>query len=219
MKTKISKIVTILSLIIGFNSFAQFNASNLIAAYPTTRAVTRPSNIVMAYGVGGNLIAVNAIGVKDGAYSLGTTNTNDTTSVFNVYGNLNALGGVAFQYEIDSSATPYKMQYYTKHLTVKGYASVDTVFLPSTASLKAFYGSNSAATNTTTVTSFPVFTIKNALAIPIYLKGSTRAEYIDTTTTYTLAARASISLIFTGLSAPTSTVVATNKINASFVKD
>ena len=211
MKKSILKFSLITSLMLFLTScaFAQFVPSAVNAAYPTTRATPRASNIVMGYANGGNLTALNAIGVFDGAYSLGTTNTSDTLSGVRVFGNLNALGGMAFQVAVDSAAL-YKVQVYAQTIIAK-HNGTDSIYLPSTASLKSLYGNVYNPTG-----AGAIITVINTGTVGIFVRGNLRGEYVDTATTYGIPQRSAKSFIFTGLSVPTSTVVSANKLNATW---
>ena len=196
MKKSILKLSLITSLMLFLTScaFAQFNPSAVNAVYPTTRSVTRPSNIVMAYANGGNLTALNVIGAYDGAYSSGTTNTSDTLSYFRDYGSFMALGGVSFQYAVDSVAT-YKVPYFAQ-----------------TVALKSFYGNPQNPSG-----SGAMITIVNKTSNTIFVRGNLRTEYVDTATTCGIPQRSAKTFMFSGLAAPTSTVVANNKINSTWI--
>ena len=213
MKKSISISTLILTLTLGLNScaFAQFNPSAVNAVYPTTRSVTRPSNIVMAYANGGNLTALNVIGAYDGAYSSGTTNTSDTLSYFRDYGSFMALGGVSFQYAVDSVAT-YKVPYFAQTVAVKLVNSTDSIYLPSTSALKSFYGNPQNPSG-----SGALITIVNKTSNTIFVRGNLRTEYVDTATTCGIPQRSAKTFMFSGLAAPTSTVVANNKINSTWI--
>lgn len=213
MKTQISKISTAISLMIILTScaFAQFSPSTLSAVYPTTRSVSRADNVSMAYANGGNLTALNCIGVLDGAYSTGTTNSSDTLSYFKDYGNFMALGGVSFQWAVDSVAL-YKIKYYAQTVTVKNNNATDSVYLPSTASLKSFYGNTNNPSG-----AGAIITVINKTTATIFVRGNLRSEYVDTATTYGVPQRSAKTFMFSGLGAPTSTVVANNKLNSTWV--
>jgi hypothetical protein len=213
MKKSILKLSLITSLMLFLKScaFAQFNPSAVGAVYPTTRTVPRADNVVLAYANGGNLTALNCIGVLDGAYSSGTTNTNDSLSYFKDYGSFMALGGVAFQFAVDSVAL-YKVKYYSQTVAVKNNQQTDSVYLPSTASLKSFYGNTNNPSG-----AGAIITIVNKTSNTIFVRGNLRTEYVDTATTCGIPQRSAKTFMFSGLAAPTSTVVANNKINSTWI--
>lgn len=164
------------------------------------RTTARTDNNVPMYSGSGNFVNASSIGYVEGANSAGTLVPSDTAAKFTVYSNLNALGGVSFKYKVDSIQV-FIMSTYENFVDVKLVplgGGNDTILLP-------------AASKGKTVT------IKNSTLNTIYVKGKLRSEYIDTLVTIAILKKATLNLVGTGLTAPTGTVVATNKLNPSWI--
>lgn len=199
MKKSIFKTVLVaFTFLISTASFAQ--STRLYSTQPApTRSPARYTNNLQIHVGSGVLVAPSSIGYAEGANSLGTTIPSDSSAFFYVYGNLNALGGVSYKYKVDSIQV-YTMTSYENFINVKLLpgSGNDTILLPAATAGK-------------------IVTIKNSTLATIYVKGRLRTEYIDTLVTYSIAKKGTLNLCGTGLTSPTGTVVATNKLNPSWI--
>lgn len=201
MKT-VKKILFAFTLLIGVTINAQTVSRLYSTVNAPTRTPARTDNKIQVYsGNGGVLDAASSIGYKEGNNSPGTKIPSDTSAYFTVYGNLNALGGLAYQYKVDS-ATKFKMKPFQSYIDFKHTETNDTLWLPPVGA--AYAGK--------------VVTVKNSSVNSLVIVGYSKAEYIDTANVYTLTTKKVMSFMITGLSAPTGTVAATNKLNPSYIR-